>query len=52
VEKGLGKDMKRKGTVVILCAMLFPLCFAVWAQQPAGKVHRIGFLLSNSRSSM
>ena len=38
-----GKNMKRKITVLTLCAMLFTLCFTVEAQQP-GKVHRIGYL--------
>jgi putative ABC transport system substrate-binding protein len=35
--------MKRKITVLTLCAMLFALCYPVEAQQ-AGKVPRIGFL--------
>ena len=43
--------MKKKITVLALSAMLFALCASAEAQ-PAGKVHRIGFLLSISRSSM
>src|SRR5215470_12836905 len=35
--------MKRKITVLTLCAMLFALCGSVDAQQP-GKIFRIGFL--------
>src|SRR5262245_45899053 len=35
--------MKRKITVLTLCAMLFALCGSVDAQQPA-KVPRIGYL--------
>ena len=35
--------MKRKITVLILCAMLFALCVPVDAQ-PTGKIFRIGFL--------
>ena len=36
--------MKKKITVLTLCAILFALCSSVNAQQPAGKVFRIGFL--------
>ena len=39
--------MKKKITVVTLCAMLFALCFPVEAQQPA-KIPRIGFLSETS----
>jgi len=39
--------MKTKITVLILCAILFALCFSASAQQPA-KVHRIGYLASVS----
>ena len=39
------KQMKKKLTVLALCAMLFALCFPVWAQQPA-KLPKIGFLSS------
>ena len=38
-----GKNMKRKITVLTLCALLFALCGSVDAQQP-GKIFRIGFL--------
>ena len=41
--------MKRKISVLTLCAMLFALCFSAEAQQPK-KVPRIGYL-SNSDSS-
>ena len=37
------KNMKRKITVLTLCAMLLALCFSVDAQQPK-KVPRIGYL--------
>ena len=37
------KDMKKKITVLTLCATLFALCVAADAQQP-GKIFRIGFL--------
>jgi putative ABC transport system substrate-binding protein len=39
------KNMKKQLTVLALCAMLFALCFPVWAQQPK-KVTRIGYLSS------
>ena len=35
--------MRRKGTVVLLCAMLFALCLPAQAQQP-GKIPWIGYL--------
>jgi putative tryptophan/tyrosine transport system substrate-binding protein len=38
-----GKNMKRKITVVALCAMLFALCSSAEAQQPK-KIPRIGYL--------
>jgi len=38
------KDMKKKITVLTLCALLFALCKSAAAQQPAGKIPRIGFL--------
>jgi putative ABC transport system substrate-binding protein len=41
--------MKKKITVLTLCAMLFVLCSFADAQQP-GKVHRIGILISTSPS--
>ena len=37
------KNMKRKFTVLALCAMLLALCFSVEAQQPK-KIFRIGYL--------
>jgi putative tryptophan/tyrosine transport system substrate-binding protein len=43
--------MKRKITVLTLCAMLFALCGVVGAQQ-TGKVHRIGFLDGSTASGM
>jgi putative tryptophan/tyrosine transport system substrate-binding protein len=42
--------MKRKITVFALCALLFPLCGFVDAQQ-AKKIPRIGFLAPGSSSS-
>jgi putative tryptophan/tyrosine transport system substrate-binding protein len=39
------KDMKRKITVLTLCAMLLALSFSASAQEPK-KVHRIGYLSS------
>ena len=45
------KDMKRKITVLILCALLFVLCGSVGAQQP-GKVARIGFLDNGTASGI
>ena len=41
--------MKKKITVLTLCAMLFALCSSADAQQP-GKIFRIGFL-DNSTAS-
>jgi len=43
--------MKKKITVVALCAILFALCPSVGAQ-PTGKVPRIGFLHNSTASSM
>ena len=43
------RDMKKKITVLTLCAMLFALCVSADAQQP-GKIFRIGFL-DNSTAS-
>jgi putative ABC transport system substrate-binding protein len=43
------KNMKRKITVLALCAMLFALCSSARAQQPK-KIPRIGFL-DNSTAS-
>ena len=45
------KDMKRKITVVVLCAMLFALCHPVEAQQPT-KIPRIGYLIGTSPSAV
>ena len=42
--------MKKKITVLTLCAMLFTFCSAVGAQQPAKKVPRIGYLATGSPS--
>ena len=41
--------MKKKITVLTLCAMLFALCSSADAQQP-GKVSRIGFLDTSTAS--
>ena len=41
--------MKKKLTVLTLCATLFVLCFPVWAQQPA-RIPRIGILVTSSAS--
>jgi putative ABC transport system substrate-binding protein len=49
VNRGKEKDMKKKITVLTLCAMLFALCDSVGAQQ-TGKVPRIGFLDSSTAS--
>ena len=43
--------MKRKITVVTLCAVLFALCYSAWAQQPK-KIPRIGFLGASSPSAI
>jgi putative ABC transport system substrate-binding protein len=45
------KKMKRKITVLTLCAMLLALCFLAQAQQPT-KVPRIGFLGAPPPSAM
>jgi ABC-type uncharacterized transport system substrate-binding protein len=42
--------MKRKLTVLTLCALLFSLCHSVQAQQPK-KIHRIGFLIPGSTAT-
>src|SRR4029453_14794624 len=46
-----GKNMKRKITVLTLCAMLFALCGSGDAQQ-TGKIFRIGFLDSSTASGI
>ena len=43
VDRGKEKHMKKKITVLTLCAMLFALCVSAEAQQPK-KVPRIGYL--------
>ena len=45
------KHMKRKITVLTLCALLYALNFSVHAQQ-TGKVPRIGFLDSSTASGI
>ena len=42
-------QMKKKLTVLTLCATLFALCIPVWAQQPA-RIPRIGILVTSSTS--
>jgi putative tryptophan/tyrosine transport system substrate-binding protein len=42
--------MKKQITVLTLCATLSALCYSVSAQQPAGKVPRIGVLHTGSAS--
>ena len=42
--------MKKKITVLTLCAMLFALCSSADAQQPT-KIPRIGYLIGQSRST-
>jgi putative ABC transport system substrate-binding protein len=44
------KNMKRKITVLTLCAMLLALCVSAEAQQPK-KVFRIGYLSSTDRAT-
>ena len=43
------KDMKKKITVLTLCAMLFALCFTVGAQQSTN-VPRIAYVTASSAS--
>jgi hypothetical protein len=43
--------MKKKITVLTLCATLFALCLSADAQQP-GKIFRIGFLDPTNASDM
>ena len=43
--------MKKKLTVLTLCAMLFALCYSAWGQQPK-KIPRIGFLGASSPSAI
>jgi ABC-type uncharacterized transport system substrate-binding protein len=51
VDEDREKDMKRKITVLTLCAMLFAPCSFAAAQQ-TGKIFRIGFLDSSTASGM
>jgi ABC-type uncharacterized transport system substrate-binding protein len=44
--------MKKQIHPLALCAMLFALCLSAEAQQPSGKVPRIGFLDSGSASDL
>jgi ABC-type uncharacterized transport system substrate-binding protein len=50
VERDKEINMKKKITVLTLCAMLLALCHPAAAQQPK-KVHRIGYLSSSSDSA-
>jgi putative tryptophan/tyrosine transport system substrate-binding protein len=51
VLSGNGREnMKRKVTVLILCAMLLALCFSAEAQQP-GKIPRIGYISGTGSAS-
>jgi putative ABC transport system substrate-binding protein len=50
VDRDREKDMKKKITVLTLCAMLFALCSSAEAQQ-AKKVARIGFLSGGSATT-
>jgi ABC-type uncharacterized transport system substrate-binding protein len=50
VDRDREKDMKKKITVLTLCAMLFALCFPAEAQQPT-KIPRIGYLGATSPST-
>jgi len=50
VDRGKEKDMKKKITVLTLCAMLFALCSSTEAQQPT-KIPRIGYLAAASLSA-
>jgi ABC-type uncharacterized transport system substrate-binding protein len=51
VDRDTEKDMKKKITVLTLCAMLFAFCLSAEAQQ-TGKVARIGFLDASTASGM
>jgi putative ABC transport system substrate-binding protein len=50
VDRGRRKDMKKKITVVTLCALLLALCFPAQAQQQK-KIPRIGYLTAASLSA-
>jgi ABC-type uncharacterized transport system substrate-binding protein len=43
--------MKKKIVILALGALLFALCLPVQAQQPAGKIPRVGFLHTSSASN-
>jgi putative tryptophan/tyrosine transport system substrate-binding protein len=49
VDQDRAKDMKKKITVLTLCAMLFAPCVSAEAQQ-TGKIFRIGFLDASTAS--
>jgi ABC-type uncharacterized transport system substrate-binding protein len=51
LDRDTEKDMKKKLTVLTLCAMIFALCYSAWAQQPK-KIPRIGFLGASSPSAI
>jgi len=51
VDRDIEKAMKKKITVLTLCAMLFALCGSVDAQQ-TGKIFRIGFLDGSTASGI
>ena len=51
MESGRDKDMKKKITVLTLCAMLFVFCGSVAEAQQPKKIPRIGYLSPLSASS-
>jgi len=51
VDRDKEKDMKKKITVLTLCAMLFALCSSAEAQQPT-KIPRIAYLAGSTLSSI
>jgi putative ABC transport system substrate-binding protein len=51
VDRDREKAMKKKITVLTLCAMLYALCLPAEAQQPT-KIPRIGFLSGNAFSAI
>src|SRR5438309_3931434 len=50
VDRGREKGVRKKITVLTLCAMLFALCFSAEAQQ-VKKVPRVGYLTQGAPSS-
>ena len=50
MDRGREKNLKKKFTLLALCAILFALCLPAAAQQPK-KVARIGYLTAGSLSS-